>query len=89
MPANERRLWWCPKGHIMGEIKKIKVGEHTVRALMLYERSLEPAEVPPAMPALRGKVIGSMDAIRCTICEHTRDWIIGADGLKELLGHAR
>ncbi len=87
MPANERRLWWCPKGHIMGEIKRVVVGEHQVRALMLYEKSVEQADVPASLPALRGKVIGSMDDIQCTVCNHKRDWIIGQDGMQELLSH--
>lgn len=85
MPANERRLWWCPKGHIMGEVKKVTVGQHRVRALMLYEKSVDPADVPPSLPALRGKVIGSMDNICCTICEHTRNWIVGEDAMIQLL----
>lgn len=89
MPANERRLWWCPKGHIMGEVKKVTVGQHRVRALMLYEQSVESANVPPALPALRGKVIGSMDDICCTLCGRTRDWIIGEDGMQELLSRPR
>ena len=85
MPANERRLWWCPKGHIIGEINKVTVGGHRLRALMLYEHSVEPANVPLSLPALRGKVIGSMDDICCTLSGRTRDWIIGEDGIKELL----
>lgn len=87
MPANERRLWWCPKGHVMGEVKKLTVGQHKVRALMLYEKSLEAADVPPSLPALRGKVIGSMDDICCTLCGRTRDWVIGQDGIEGLLSH--
>ena len=87
MPANERRLWWCPKGHIMGEIKRVQVGEHRVRALMLYETSVDALDVPASLPALRGRVVGSMDEIQCTICKHKRDWIIGQDGMQELLSH--
>jgi len=65
----------------------VTVGAHHVRALMLYESSVEQADVPASLPALRGRVSGSMDAIQCTICHHTRDWIIGQDGMQELLSH--
>jgi hypothetical protein len=34
---------------------------------------------------LRGRVIGSMDAIQCTICGRVHDWGIGQDALDELL----
>jgi hypothetical protein len=73
------------KGHIVGEIKSVTVGSGRVRALMLYEMSLEKDDVPDELPALRGKVIGSMDDIRCTICGHKRDWMIGEDGMQQLL----
>ena len=69
----------------MGEIKSIVVNSRTVRALMLYERSVYLNELPADIPELRGKVIGSMDTIRCTICGRTRDWIIGEDGMQALL----
>lgn len=83
MPANERRLWAGKCGHILGEIKRVVLGEHRVRALMLYEMSV--LQAPEVMPLLRGKVIGSMDAIRCTICGRERDWILGEDAMQELL----
>ena len=85
MPANERRFWICEHGHVMGEIKSIVVNSRTVRALMLYERSVYLNDLPVDMPTLRGKVIGSVYAIRCTICGRTRDWIIGEDGMQALL----
>lgn len=71
----------------MGEIKKVTVGQNRVRALMLYEVSVEQNNVPPSLPALRGKVVGSMEEIQCTICKYKRDWIIGQDGMQELLSH--
>lgn len=86
MPANEHRFWICEHGHLLGEIKSIVVNGRNVRALMLYEQSVYLNELPAEMPVLRGKVIGSMDAIRCTICGRTRDWIIGEDGMQALLG---
>lgn len=86
MPANERRLWFCEKGHVLGEVRRIEVNDRNVRALMLYEHSFHSDNLPAEMPELRGKVIGSMDAIRCTICGRTRDWIIGEDGMQALLG---
>jgi hypothetical protein len=87
MPANDRRYWPRPEQdhHILGEVKRIKVGRTEVLALMLFEssqgRGNEPAEDLP----LRGRPIGSMDAIRCTICGKVHDWIIGQDAMDELL----
>ena len=71
----------------MGEIKKVTVGGSRVRALMLYEVSVEHDDVPPTLPALRGRVVGSVEEIQCTICKYKRDWIIGQDGMQELLSH--
>ena len=87
MPANERRFWRAGCGHILGETKRVASGTGTARALMLYESSVEqePAELPP----LRGRVIGSMDAIRCTLCGRQRDWIIGEDALSGLIERVR
>jgi len=87
MPANERRFWPQPgkDRHILGEVKRIKVGERDILALMLYETSVGRGDMPAEMLVLRGKVIGSMDAIRCTICGRVHDWIIGEDAMDALL----
>lgn len=87
MPANERRFWPRPQEdpHILGEIKRIKVGEYVVRALMLYETSVARGDEPAALPVLRGRVIGSMDVIQCTICGRVHDWIIGEDAMLSLM----
>jgi hypothetical protein len=87
MPAGDRRFWPRPEKdrHILGEIRCVTVGETKVQALMLYESSFGRGCEPPEDVALRGKVIGSMDAIRCTICGKVHDWIIGQDAVNELL----
>lgn len=87
MPANERRFWPRPQkdDHFLGEVKRIKVGEREVLALMLYETSVGRGDEPAALPVLRGKVIGSMDGIRCTICGRVHDWIIGEDAMFGLI----
>jgi hypothetical protein len=87
MPASERRLWCCKQGHVMGEVKKLKTRDAQERALMLYERSVERTSLPTEIPALRGRVVGTMHGIRCTICGSSRDWIIGEDAIQELLKH--
>jgi hypothetical protein len=52
---------------------------------MLYEQSVGRGCEPPEETPLRGKVIGSMDAIHCTICGRVHDWILGQDAVIELL----
>lgn len=85
MPANERRFWKCKRGHIIGEIKRIRKGEGHVRALWVYEESV--SEAPEEIPPLRAKVTGDADEIRCTVkdCGCTRDWHIGEDGIGQLM----
>lgn len=91
MPASERRFWWCKKGHIMGEIKTVAVSGGRVRALMLYETSIALQDVPDDLPPLRARIIGSAEQIKCTFpgCDHTRDWIIGEDGMRQLLASVK
>jgi hypothetical protein len=72
----------------MGEVRRVVVSKGPVRALMLYEQSLATVgAVPAGVPTLRGRVVGSMDAIRCTVCGRVKDWIIGEDAIAELLEH--
>jgi hypothetical protein len=88
MPAGERKLKWCKHGHIMGEIKKITTRERHVQALMLYEQSVELENVPDELPPLRGRVIGDVLEIRCTICKAAMiDWEIGQDAFNALMAH--
>lgn len=87
MPSNERKLKWCKHGHVIGEIKKITFGETRVRALMLYEQSVELCDVPDELPPLRARLVGSSSEITCTICKATLDWIIGQDAFNELMAH--
>jgi hypothetical protein len=83
----DRRFWPHPEEdkHILGEIRCVVVGKARVRALMLYDASVGRGVEPSAETQLRGKVIGSMDAIRCTICGKVHDWIIGQDAMDELI----
>lgn len=88
MPANDRRLWPNKKihQHVLGEIRYVLSGQRRVRALMLYETSVEREQIPDDLPPLRGRVIGDQDQIRCTICKRpVADWLIGEDALDALL----
>jgi hypothetical protein len=88
MSANERRFWPRPEVHlhVLGEVRRIFIGQTEVRALMLYEQSVERDQVPAELPALRGKLIGDMDAICCTVCgQSVADWHIGEDAMEALL----
>ena len=88
MPATERRFWPRPEvhQHVLGEIKIIYVGEAKIRALMLYEQSVERDAIPEEMPPLRGRLVGEMDDIHCTICGRSvGDWLVGEDAMMALL----
>jgi hypothetical protein len=89
MPANERRLWPAEKKHthVLGEVRYVMNGQTRVRALMLYERSVERDAVPKELPPLRGRLTGGdMDEIYCTICHRpVADWLIGDDAMEALL----
>ena len=87
MPANERKLKWCKHGHIIGEVKKVTFGSYRVQALMLYENSVELANVPDELPPLRARLIGSAADVTCTICQATLEWIIGQDTFDALMAH--
>lgn len=88
----ERRFWWCIKGHLMGEIGRVRTRETgaTLPALYLYEQSVASVDdLPVEMPVLRGRVIGDMLGIPCTICKHERDWFAGEDSMARLLARVR
>jgi len=93
MPANERRLWPRPAihEHVLGEVKFVFIGQSRVRALMLYEHSVDRNAVPDEMPQIRGRLTGGdMDEIRCTICKRpVADWHIGEDAMEALLSSVR
>lgn len=83
-----RRYWCCPRGHVLGEVKRVVIGANAgvkVSALMLYETST--IYKPQSLPALRGRVVGEMRDIKCTVpgCGATRDWLIGEDAMSALL----
>lgn len=84
MPASERRMWKCPRGHVIGEVKYLTRDKGVrVRALMQYDRS--ETKLPDELPALRAKLIGDAYDVRCTICGTVRDWYMGEDAINELL----
>lgn len=88
MPANERRFWPRPDihTHVLGEVAHVYIGQTRVRALMLYETSVARDQVPEELPSLRGKVIGDVDAIICSICgQPVADWHIGEDAMEVLI----
>ena len=91
MPAHERRFW--PRAdvhqHVLGELAHVYIGQTRVRALMLYEISVERDQVPAELPILRGKVIGDMDQLSCTLCGRpVADWHIGEDAIEALINRA-
>ena len=91
MPAGDRRFWPRPEEdrHILGEIQYVTFGQAQVKALMLYEQSVGRGCEPPEDTPLRGKLIGGMNAIHCTICGRVHDWIIGQDAVNELLSKVK
>jgi hypothetical protein len=88
MPASERRFWPRPvvHEHVLGEVVFVYLGQTRIRALMLYEHSVERDHAPLALPELRGRLIGDMDDIICTICGRpVANWHLGEDALEALL----
>jgi hypothetical protein len=88
MPANERRLWPRPviHQHVLGEVVRANVGQYQARVLMIYEQSVERDAVPAEMPPTRGRLLGDMQGIRCTICNQAvADWHVGEDAMDALL----
>lgn len=88
MPASERRFWPRPDvhAHVLGEVVHVFIGQTRVRALALYETSVQRDLVPAELPSLRGKVIGDVDAITCSICgQPVADWHIGEDAMEVLI----
>lgn len=83
MARNKQRFWRFSCGHIGGEIQMARMGSGRMRILLLYEQSQKTR--PGCRPALRGRLLGTMYDIRCTICGCIRDWVIGDDALQELL----
>lgn len=88
MPANERRFW--PRldvhRHVLGELAYMYIGQTRVRALMLYETSVERDQIPAELPTLRGKVIGDVDGLVCTLCgKSVADWHISDDAIEALI----
>lgn len=74
----------------MGEVRRVMIGSQNgikVGTLMLYETSA--LYKPQSLPTLRGKVVGEMREIKCTVpgCGATRDWLIGEDALSALAEH--
>jgi len=92
MPANDRKLWPRPAihEHVLGEVKRVCVEQCSVLVLMVYEQSVERDAVPDELPPLRGRLLGDMDGIRCTICgREVADWHVGEDAMEVLLSRFR
>lgn len=88
MPANERRFWPSPKKHkhILGEVKRVYIENRRVVVLMIYEQSVYRDATHLELPVTRGKLLGDMDEIYCTICKKAvADWRVGEDALDALL----
>lgn len=88
MPMNERRFWprVAVHAHVLGEVKRVMVGNYQVRVLMLYEQSVDRDALPENVPVIRGQLLGDMDEIYCTICRKSvADWRVGEDALDALL----
>jgi hypothetical protein len=75
----------------MGELKRVVIDHGKMTVLMLYEQSVELANVPAKIPTLRARIVGNAMDIRCTYpgCGHSRDWNVGEDGMKRLLEAVR
>jgi hypothetical protein len=89
---DKRRYWCCPRGHILGEVRRVAIGAESgikVGTLMLYETSA--TYKPQSLPVLRGKVVGEMRDIKCTVpgCGAIRDWMIGEDAMSALMERIR
>lgn len=88
MSMSERRFWprEAKHEHVLGEVKRMYVGQIQVRVLMLYEQAVARDALPEELPVVRGQLLGDMDEIYCTICRKpVADWRVGEDALDALL----
>jgi hypothetical protein len=88
MPATDRKPWPRPviHEHVLGEVVRVNVGQYQARVLMIYEQSVERNSIPDGLPPLRGRLLGDMDGVRCTICgREVANWHVGEDAMQALL----
>lgn len=81
MEENEMKYWLCPKGHVLGMVKRDGSG---VRKLWLFEHAFR--EILPDDEAYAIAVIEGKADIYCTICGgNLRMWVPGEESIKALL----
>ena len=81
--------WKCQKGHVLGQVERVKVGGHTVARLMLYREAIDlSANGTMAEVDVIAVVEGTTLDVRCSVpgCSCVRSWYIGEDAIKRMVG---
>lgn len=87
------QYWRCPKGHILGYVKRNGSG---IRQLHLCRRAYETPSPDPSPASGEGRMReGEMDVmavvegyvmdVECSICGRKRTWVPGAESLERIL----
>lgn len=70
-----RKYFKCPEKHLIGEVIYLLDG---TRILFVFETSKLDTEIVDDISTidLRGRLVGDMYDVKCTICGKTRDWFV-------------
>lgn len=87
---DDLKEWVCPKGHLLGLVKRVKTNAvggaalHVSRLLLFrqaVDRTAAHIETVDVIAAVEGTALN----IRCSVCGEVRPWYIGQDALERLL----
>ena len=78
------RQWKCPHGHVLGLVKRVRMGPGHISRLLLFRSAVDPAAEDPARVEVFAVIEGTALDIQCDICGEVRPWYIGADALEIL-----
>lgn len=89
--ASSVKEWKCPKGHVMGVVRRVESELHGrrfhVSKLYLYRHAVDMTVEQPREVDVIGPVEGSGGPFVCDVpgCGCSRRWEIGEDAMERLL----
>jgi len=63
--------WKCPKGHVLGQMRRTGRGQ---MVLLLYREAVDPKHPGRKPVEVLGELHGSMLGISCSICSKRKTW---------------